>query len=121
MHRRERGMGRRGGYRRGWMGSRMRGHCPHCGREVEMDVEEGPYRGRGPAKPDDAQIKDEVERILTEDPWLDASDFQVSVDSGIVTLTGSVESRMEKKRAEDDVDMALGVRDVQNGLEIKNL
>lgn len=120
------GQGRHGmmGSRRGGpMGRRkMRGRCPNCGQMVEMEEEaEGPYRGLGPAQPSSAEIQAIIEEELTADSWLDASDVRVSVEDGIVTLSGTVESRDAKRRAEALADQVLGVRDVQNTLQIAGL
>ncbi len=92
--------------------------CPECGGPMAF-IEEGPYRGKGPAKRDDQELKRVVEEVLTEDPWLDASSIQVSVDSGVVTLTGTVDSRAAKRRAEAATDLVFGVFDVKNELVIE--
>ena len=55
-----------------------------------------------PARRTDAQVASEVDRILRDDVWLDASQVEESVSRGVVTLTGSVKSAAEKARAEDD-------------------
>ncbi len=96
------------------------GMCPMCGRPMGMagEEEEGPYRGKGPAKRSDEQIRSEVEEALTEDSWLDASNVQVAVQNGVVTLSGAVDSRDSKRRAEDLTDEVPGVTDVQNNLRI---
>ena len=83
--------------------------------------EEGSSQGRGPAQQTDDQIKTAIEQILTEDPWLDASGIQVSVQHGIARLSGTVASRQAKRRAEDLTDQIWGVRDVQNHLSIAGL
>lgn len=113
MQRRQGGMGPMGGV----------GMCPMCGRMMGMGAgqEEGPYRGKGPAKRTDEQIKSGVEEALTADSWLDASGIQVNVQNGIVTLSGTVDSRESKRRAEDFADQVSGVRDVQNNLQIAGL
>ena len=41
------------------------------------------------------------------------------MDEGIVTLTGTVENRAEKRLAEDCVEDVLGVRDIHNNLRIR--
>ena len=82
---------------------------------------EGSYRGKGPAQPADDQIKTAIERILTDDPWLDASGIQVSVQNGIAQLQGAIASRQAKRRAEELTDQIGGVRDVQNQLSIAGL
>jgi len=100
----------------------MGGMCPICGRMMKMgagEEEEGPNRGKGPAKRTDEQIKAEVEQVLTDDSWLDASNIQVIVQGGVVTLTGTVDSRDSKFLAEDLVDWISGVKDVQNNLQIQ--
>ena len=79
-------------------------------------------RGKGPAaQRTDDQIKAVIEAALTDDPWLDASGVQVSVQQGIVTLTGTVASREATRRAEALADRVGGVRDVQNTLTIAGL
>ncbi len=82
---------------------------------------EGSYRGKGPAQQTDDQIKIAIERILTDDPWLDASGIQVNVQNGIAQLSGTVASRQAKRRAEELTDQIWGVRDVQNQLSIAGL
>ena len=52
--------------------------------------------------------------------WLDASDIEVQVSSGEVTLTGQVNSREEKRRAEDVAEAISGVKHVQNNLRVKD-
>jgi osmotically-inducible protein OsmY len=69
----------------------------------------------------DAQIEAVIEEVLTDDPWLDASGIQVSVQQGIVTLTGTVPSRAAKRRAEALAERVGGVRDVRNALAIPGL
>lgn len=92
--------------------------CPECGGPMAF-IEPGPYRGKGPAEREDPEVKRVVEEVLTEDPWLDASNIEVSVASGVVTLTGIVDSRASKRRAEAVTDMVFGVFDVKNDLQIQ--
>ena len=78
------------------------------------------YRGRGPKnyKRSDDRIADEVNEALTEDELLDASDIEVSVENGEVTLSGTVTSRHAKRRAEDLAESCSGVIDVHNRLKL---
>ncbi len=62
-----------------------------------------------------------IEEVLTDDPWLDASGMQVSVQQGIVTLMGTAPSREAKRRAEALAERVGGVRDVRNTLAIAGL
>ncbi|WOS65816.1 BON domain-containing protein [Sinorhizobium fredii] len=83
--------------------------------------EEGGFRGKGPRgyKRSDARIAEDVNDRLTEDPWLDASDIEVSLAGGEVTLAGFVATRHDKRRAEDCADTVSGVRHVQNNLRVR--
>ncbi|WP_018238436.1 BON domain-containing protein [Ensifer sp. BR816] len=83
--------------------------------------EEGSFRGKGPRgyKRSDARIAEDVNDRLTEDPWLDASDIEVSVAGGEVTLAGFVSSRQDRRRAEDSSEAVPGVSYVQNNLRVK--
>ena len=81
----------------------------------------GGHRGRGPQgyKRSDERITEEVHERLTDDPWLDASHIQVAVSGGEVTLTGTVEDREAKHRAERIVEDLSGVHHVQNNLRVQ--
>jgi osmotically-inducible protein OsmY len=79
------------------------------------------YRGRGPKnwrRPDD-RIADEIHQRLTDDDWVDATEIDVRVEQGEATLSGTVHTRAEKRRAEDVVERCAGVRDVHNRLRIE--
>lgn len=81
----------------------------------------GRFAGRGPkgwSRKDD-RIMEDVCQILTDHPDIDASDMEVKVEGGEVTLSGTVDSRMIKRMAEDIVDHVSGVRDVHNQLRVK--
>jgi osmotically-inducible protein OsmY len=77
-------------------------------------------RGLGPQgyKRSDERISDEVHERLTDDSWLDASGISVKVAAGEVTLSGTVDSRESKHRAERIVEHVSGVAHVQNNLRI---
>ena len=81
----------------------------------------GPHRGRGPKgyKRSDERIHEDVCERLTEDPFIDASNVEVVVKDGEVTLTGTVSSRGLKRRAEDLAELASGVGHVQNNLRVE--
>jgi len=78
------------------------------------------HRGRGPKgyKRSDERINDDAHQRLTDDPWLDASNVNVSVSGGEVTLSGTVANREAKHRAERCVEDISGVSHVQNNLRI---
>jgi hypothetical protein len=89
------------------------------GREARP-IPSGEHRGRGPRgyKRSDERISDEVHDRLTDDPWLDASNIDVEVKSGEVTLSGKVDNREAKHRAERLVEDISGVGHVQNNLRV---
>ena len=80
------------------------------------------HRGRGPKgyKRSDERIAEDVNERLTDDPWLDASDMVVAVTGGEVTLSGTVEHREAKHRAERIVERVSGVRHIQNNLRLSD-
>lgn len=74
--------------------------------------------GRGPKgyQRSDDRINEEVCERLTFSP-VDASDIEVQVLNGEVTLAGTVRSRWEKRQAEDLAEV-FGVREVHNQLRV---
>jgi hypothetical protein len=80
------------------------------------------YVGRGPKgyRPSDDRIRDQVNERLTMHPEVDASEVDVRVDKGIVTLTGTVEDRHAKRLAEDIAEDVFGVDDVKNELRVRH-
>lgn len=78
------------------------------------------HYGRGPRnyKRSDDRIAEDVNEALTRHPGIDASDIEVAVAMGEVTLTGTVENRLEKRMAEDTAESCAGVRDVHNQLTV---
>jgi osmotically-inducible protein OsmY len=87
----------------------------------KMDRELSNY-GRGPKgyTRSDERIRDDVSDRLTDDWLVDASEVEVTVSNGEVTLTGFVTTRDAKRRAEDCAEDVSGVRHVQNNLRIQN-
>src|SRR3712207_6478486 len=94
----------------------VRGDRGDAGREPQ-----GLHRGRGPKgyKRSDERIHEDVCERLTEDPMIDASNVEVEVKNGEVTLSGTVSSRGLKRRAEDLAELASGVGHVQNNLRVE--
>jgi len=78
------------------------------------------FIGRGPKgyKRSDDRIREEICDRMTDDPLLDASEIEVEVTEGEVTLRGAVTSRDQKRRAEDIADAIGGVKDVTNQLRV---
>ncbi|WP_448207387.1 BON domain-containing protein [Azospirillum sp. sgz302134] len=78
------------------------------------------HRGRGPRgySRSDERIREDVSDRLTDDPYVDASDIELTVSGGEVTLSGTVDDRRVKRRAEDIAESVAGVRHVQNNLRV---
>ena len=80
----------------------------------------GNFRGRGPKayRRSDERIREDINDRLTDHAYLDASDIEVLVKEGEVTLTGKVFDRTDKRLAEDVAESVSGVKHVQNNLRI---
>ena len=90
-------------------------------RRMDRNVS-GAHKGKGPRdyKRSDERILEDVCDRLSDDSFVDASDIDVKVSGSEVVLTGSVESREAKRRAEDLAERISGVTNVQNNLKVKN-
>lgn len=67
----------------------------------------------------DDRIKEDLSERYMSSGGVDASDIEIEVKEGEVTLKGTVESRNHKFRAEQIAEGILGVKDVNNQLRIK--
>jgi hypothetical protein len=81
----------------------------------------GAFTGKGPKNyvRSDERIREDVCEHLSYHPYIDASDIEVMVREGEVTLTGSVDGRMVKRAAEECCDHVRGVKDVHNHLRVR--
>lgn len=82
----------------------------------------GPHAGRGPKgyRRSDERIREDVCERLSRDGMIDASEMEVQVENGEVTLRGSADSRSTKRRATDLIEDLPGVRDVYNLLHLRS-
>ena len=64
----------------------------------------------------DERIRKNVTERMADDTDLDATDIEVGVRNGAVTLSGSVDSLWDKRRAEDIAKSIPGVRGINNKL-----
>jgi osmotically-inducible protein OsmY len=97
----------RGGYDRGYDSASMLHQQPS-------------YRGRGPKgfQRSDDRLRELVSERLADHHDIDASDIEVTVSNGEVTLQGTVDDRRTKRLAEDVAESVSGVRDVHNQLRV---
>lgn len=134
------GRGHEGGYRESYYrgpygrGAEERGFFEHVGDEIRSSfgdeeaaqrrridgLRERTYAGRGPRgyRRSDKRIVEDVNDRLTDDEYVDASDIEVNVNNCMVTLSGRVDSREEKRRAESIAESVTGVTDVSNQLRV---
>jgi hypothetical protein len=83
--------------------------------------ERGPHYGKGPKgyKRSDDRTHEDICEVIAHQGHIDASDVEVKVESGIVTLSGTVAHRHEKRALEHLVERCRGVDDVHNELRLK--
>jgi hypothetical protein len=98
------------------------------GREISRSRANAPapkvrqdYRGRGPRgyRRSDETIIEDVNEALYRSSEVDASDIEVFVSEGHVTLKGSVLNRGQKKLAEATIENLAGVEDIFNELRLQ--
>lgn len=79
------------------------------------------HRGKGPKgyQRSDDRVREQANDALEDEHGVDASDIEVQVQNGEVTLTGTVSDRQQKRRAEECVEHLRGVRDVHNQLRVQ--
>jgi hypothetical protein len=101
-----------------------RGGGPGLARDAENPSYRGsggPYANVGPRgyRRSDASILEDVSERFTQNAYLDASDVEVRVEEGEVTLEGTVENRTARRLAEDIAEATRGVLDVHNRLRVR--
>lgn len=127
---------RRSDYGRGGRGQEERGWWDRASDEVQSwfgdddaerrrardSREDARHSGRGPKgyKRSDERIREDVSDRLTDDAFIDASEIDIEVSGSEVTLNGSVDSRMSRRRAEDIAERVSGVTHVQNNLRVSS-
>lgn len=67
----------------------------------------------------DRQIQEHVQQALDWEPSIDAADIGVTVDKGVVTLHGDIQSFAEKEAAERVALGVYGVKAVANDLAVR--
>lgn len=93
---------------------------PYAG--IASAARRGRFFGRGPKgyRRSDERIRDEISDRLMTHPDIDASDMEITVQNGVVTLSGIAEDRHEKRLAELIAEDAVGVDDVDNRLKVRH-
>ena len=80
----------------------------------------GPHAGKGPKgyRRSDDRLKEDICEVLHAHTEIDATEIEVEVKEGLVTLSGTVDSRQTKRRVEDEIEAISGVSDLKNDLRI---
>lgn len=93
----------------GWFGS-----------DKEMNRQHGHFTGFGPKnyKRNEQRIYEDVCDLLMDNDGIDASDIEVRVEGNYVILSGTVQTHMEKRRAENISASVPGVWDVENRIRV---
>lgn len=82
----------------------------------------GEHTGKGPKnyRRSEERIREDVCEVLAHHGGIDASEIEVSVSEGVVTLSGSVDSRQMKRMAEEAIDHLAGVQDIKNEIKVED-
>ena len=101
----------------GTMGNR--GQQQQFGQSTWHDTQES-HRGKGPKgyQRSDERIREDINEQLSDDHQIDASEIEVKVEKGEVTLTGSVNERITKHLVEEIVESVSGVKNVENRIRV---
>ncbi|HWR15926.1 MAG TPA: BON domain-containing protein [Terriglobales bacterium] len=90
------------------------------GHDESLTEKVGRFFGFGPKgyRRSDERIREDVSERLEDNPEVDATNIEVQVKDGEVTLTGSVDNRRAKRLAEDEAERCRGVKDVHNQIRV---
>ena len=71
-------------------------------------------------KPNDAQVTSEVQSKFSQDSGLATKQLSVQADSGVVTLSGTVDNDAQREAAGKQAASVAGVKTVINNLQVSN-
>jgi len=81
---------------------------------------QGQFSGKGPKgyQKSDERLQEDICERLTEHGEIDASEIEVKVQQGEITLSGTVQDRESKRLAEDIAESCSGVKEVHNQIRV---
>ena len=90
---------------------------------MDLAAERGPHWGKGPKgyTRSDERTREDVCDAIARQGHIDATDVDVKVENGTVTLSGTVALRVHELSLERLVKRCLGVRDVRSDLRLIRL
>jgi hypothetical protein len=85
------------------------------------EPDRGPHFGKGPKgfRRSDERMREDVCDAIAHLRFVNACDVEVTVEAGIVVLTGTVEDRSEKRAIEEASLRCRGVEDVHNEIRLR--
>ncbi len=85
------------------------------------DKTKGLHKGKGPksCKRSDFKTLEDINDLLLEDPYVNASGIEITVQDGEVILSGQVEDRNVKRRVENIAESVSGVKHLENRLHTR--
>jgi osmotically-inducible protein OsmY len=88
--------------------------------DLAMRGRQGQHTGKGPKgyQRSDERILEEANDCLTRDGDIDATNVEVQVTNGEITLSGTVEDRQQKRAAEDALERLQGVKEIHNQIRV---
>jgi hypothetical protein len=107
------GQGLNKGLENTWGGEQFRAE-----RREEQGRRQANSGPRGRRKSDES-LRQEIREILNADPEVEATDIEVDVEGGAVTLRGTVVDSDARLLAEELVESLVGVREVHNRLRVE--
>ena len=72
-------------------------------------------------KPDDVKISSEIQSKFSQDSGLGSKQLAVKAESGVVTLSGTVDNDAQREAAGKQAGSVAGVKTVINNLEVSNM
>jgi hypothetical protein len=72
-------------------------------------------------KPDDTKISSEIQNKFSQDSGLGSKQLAVKAESGVVTLSGTVDNDAQREAAGKQAASIVGVKTVINNLEVSNI
>ncbi len=88
------------------------------GLQVKPDERKNMQAGENIANLTDADIQEAIENAFQIDPRVDQNEVSVDVDSGVATISGTVDNLKTSRSAAEDAKNTLGISSVKNEIQV---
>jgi osmotically-inducible protein OsmY len=88
------------------------------GHDMNESMRENRNRGPKGYQRSDERVREDISDRLMHQSNIDASDVEIKVQNGDVTLTGTVQNKQHKRMIEDISECVMGVKDVTNQIRV---